>query len=293
MALSDNVRGAAFMSIAMAAFTFGDTCIKLVSQTVPLWQVVALRGVLTCSALMVLGHLTGGFRPFLPWRQGHVVALRAAFEVGSTVTFFLALLNMPFANVSAVMQSTPLALTLAAALVYREPLGWRRLIAILAGLCGVLIVIRPGPEGFDVWAVLALVTVLFVVGRDLATRRLDPSVPSITVAFWSAASVSALGAILSTRTPWQPVSLDAGVLIVGAAAFVITGYIFAIKVMRIGELGFTAPFRYTALLWAVVISALVFDEVPDRWTVIGSLIVVASGLFTLYRERQLRLRRAL
>ncbi|MDO9524299.1 MAG: DMT family transporter, partial [Gemmobacter sp.] len=194
------------------------------------------------------------------------------------------------ANLTSVMQVMPLAVTLGAALFFREPLGWRRMTAICAGLAGVLVIIRPGTTGFDQWSLVALLSVCLVVGRDLSTRRLARSVPSVTVAFWAATSVTLLGLVLSTQQAWQPVPLKAAILIAAAAVFVVTGYLFIIMVMRVGDIGFTAPFRYTALIWAVILAALVFDEAPDVWTILGALIVVGSGLFTLYRERQLRLR---
>lgn len=290
MPLTDNLRGAIFMTVSMAAFVFGDACMKTVAGIMPLWQAVALRGIFTCGGLAVLGHLTGGLRLVLPWPETRLIGLRTLFEVGATVTFFLALVNMPFANLSAVMQSMPLALTLGATLLFREPLGWRRMTAIVVGFVGVLVIIRPGTDGFDGWSLMALLSVAFVVGRDLSTRRLPARVPSVTVAFWSAAAVSMLGLVLSLREPWQPVTPQAVALIMAAATFVVAGYLFVIKVMRVGDVSFTSPFRYTSLVWAVVLGALIFGEMPDGWSILGALIVVGSGLFTLYRERQLRLR---
>lgn len=288
--LSDNMRGALFMVIAMAAFTAGDACMKLVAGQMPLYQAVTLRGLLTIPALALIGHLTGGLRWSALRPAGRLVGLRTFGEIASTLTFFLALINLPFATLSAIMQSLPIFVTLGAALVFGEKVGWRRMLAILVGFVGVLIIIRPGPEGVNIWALVALASVAFVVLRDLSTRRLPPEVPSVSVALVASVGVTLTCAILSLQDPWQDVPSNALPLIGGAAVFVVTGYIFVIRVMRVGEVSVTTPFRYTALVWAVVLGWLVFSEFPDGWTMLGALIVIGSGLFTLWRERQLRRR---
>lgn len=293
MAVSDNLRGAGFMVIAMAAFTMGDACMKAVAGQMPLYQAVTLRGFITLPLLALIGHLTGGldFRATLAsWR---IVGLRMVGEVVSTVTFFIALVQMPLASLSAIMQALPLAVTAAAALFLGERVGWRRMLAICTGFLGVLLIIRPGPEGIDLSAIVALVSVAFVVVRDLATRRLPPGVPSTTVALTSAVSVTVVCAILSTAEPWQPVPPDAWLLLPMAGACVVTGYIFIIRVMRVGDVGFTTPFRYTALVWAMILGWIVFGEWPDALTLLGSAIVVGSGLFTLLREARLNRTRRL
>lgn len=290
MSPSDNLRGAGFMMLSMAAFVLGDACIKAVAPLLPLYQAVTLRGLLTVPALALIAHLTGGLRVSLVWQARGLVGLRAMAEVAATVTFFAALLNLPLATVSAIMQSAPLAVTLGAALVFRERIGWRRLLAISLGFLGVLVIVRPGPEGFNIWAGVSLLTVLAVVVRDLATRRLPAGVPSVTVALVSAVAVAVVAAVLSLAEPWQPVSLEAALLIVAATVFVVVGYIFIIRVMRVGEVGVTAPFRYSALVWAVVLGWVLFAELPDLWTMVGASIVVGSGLFTLAREHRLRKR---
>jgi drug/metabolite transporter (DMT)-like permease len=287
---SDNLRGAAFMMIAVAGFTGSDACMKAITAEMPLFQALTLRGLLSVPALLLIGHLSGGLRlaqTFGP-RARPFLALRTLGEVGSTVTFFAALLHLPFATVSAILQSAPLAVTLAAALFLRERVGWRRLTAIVAGLAGVLVILRPGSDAFTIWSVVALLTVCAIVLRDLASRRMPPEVPSVSVAIVSAMAVTVLSAILSTRSDWVAVTPRTGALIVGAACFVMIGYIFIVRVMRLGDVSFTTAFRYTALVWATLIGWAVFAEVPDAATFAGGAIVVGSGLFMLARERRLR-----
>ena len=289
---NDNLRGVVLMNIAMLAFTLNDTCMKLVSQSMPLFQAITLRGVITTICLLALAvwQLRGAtVAQLLPrGRDGGVVIVRTVAEVLATVTFLVALTHMPLANLSAIMQSLPLAVTLAAALIFHEPIGWRRLLAITVGFGGVLLIVKPGTEGFDFWAMLGLASVAAVVVRDLSTRLISGAVPSVVVAVWAGLSVTVLGLAGALFEGWQPVSMAEVGLIFGAAANLIVGYMTVVMVMRAGDIGFIAPFRYMALFWAILLGYLGFGTLPDHWTVIGAAIVVATGIFTLWRERRVR-----
>lgn len=288
MPMSDNLRGAGFMVIAMTAFTLGDACMKGVAAQMPLYQAVTLRGLVTLPLLVLIAQFTGGLDLRATLRAGRTVWLRVLGEVASTITFFIALVQMPLAVLSSILQALPLAVTAGAALFLGERVGWRRVAAICVGFLGVLLIVRPGPDGINIYALVALASVAFVVLRDLATRRLPASVPSTTMAFLSALSVTVVGAVLSLAEPWQPVPQSGYVLLPLAGVFVVTGYIFIIRVMRVGEVSFTTPFRYTSLLVALVLGWVFFGEWPDGITLLGAAIVVASGLFTLLREARLR-----
>ncbi len=289
MALSDNARGMVLMNIAMAAFTVNDTAMKAAMETVPLFQAIGLRGTLTTAALVLIGLHLGTLTLRLPRRDLAFVGLRTFAEVASTLTFLAALIHMPIANLSAIMQALPLAVALAAAVFLRAPLGWRRMTAIGVGFLGVLIIIRPGPEGFDRWSLLGLVSVAFVVLRDLSTRMTSRAVPSATVAVAASAAVAAVGLAGLAATGWAPVSPAAAGLIALAAACLVAGYLSVVATMRVGDIGVIAPFRYMALLWAILLGWLAFGQLPDGWTLAGSALVVASGVFTLWRERRLAL----
>ncbi|MDP3961002.1 MAG: DMT family transporter [Pseudorhodobacter sp.] len=287
MAISDNLRGALYMNIAMLAFTLNDSCMKAVTQTMPLFQAITLRGAISVAALVAIAAMMGGLRLRHDRRDGVVIVVRSLAEVGGTLFFLLALMHMPLANLSAIMQSLPLAVTLTAALVLGDPVGWRRLLAIAIGFVGVLIIIRPGTDGFDRWSVMGLASVACVVVRDLATWRLSRAVPSVMVAIWAGASVLVMGLAGLGVSGWQPVSGREAGLIAGAAANLIVGYLFVVMVMRVGDISFVAPFRYMALLWAIVLGWLMFSNLPDGLTLVGAGIVVATGIFTFLRERQL------
>lgn len=290
MALSDNLRGALYMNIAMAAFTVNDSLMKAATSTLhlPLWQAVAMRGIITLGPLLLIGHMMGGLKFRMPRRDAVTVGLRSVGEVASTLTFLAALVHMPLANLSAIMQSLPLAVTLAAWMFLREPVGWRRLLAICVGFFGVLLIVRPGPDGFDEWSLLGLVSVAFVVLRDLSTRQLSAAVPSSTVAVTASASVTVTALVLSLCQGWVMPSAAQVALLAGAATSLVVGYNYVVMVMRVGDLGFVAPFRYTSLIWALFLGWLVFGSFPDTLTLAGAALVVGSGIFTLWREHRAR-----
>ena len=287
MQLSDNARGVVLMTVAMAAFTLNDTAMKLVMQSVPLFQAIGLRGLLATLVLLVLGWRMGGLRLKLPRRDLWLLALRSLAEVLGTLTFLAALNHMPLANLSAILQVLPLAVTLAAALFLGDRLGWRRMTAIVVGFIGVLIIIRPGPEGFDLWALMGLASVACVVVRDLTTRRMSASLPSVTVALSAAVTVLAMGGMGTVIQGWHPVGGREWLLLFAAASALIVGYLTVVMTMRVGEISFVAPFRYTALLWAMALDFLIFGHLFDALTMIGAALVVATGIFTFWRERQI------
>lgn len=285
--MTDNMRGAALMMVSMAAFTLNDTCVKALAGSLPLFQVIFLRGFLTTLLTAALAWRMGAFRGHIPPRDRGLVALRLVAEVASAYFFLMALYNMPLANVTAILQSLPLVLTLTAALLFREPLGWRRLSAILIGLLGVLLIVRPGSEGFTLYSVYALLAVVFVTMRDLCTRRLSRETPSMLVTFLTSGAVMVSFGIAAAFDDWVPVGSREGLLILGAAGFVFLGYLCSIMVMRVGEIAFVTPFRYTGLVWALLLGWFVFGDWPSNLTLLGAVIVVASGIFTLWREGQL------
>jgi len=288
MAISDNLRGVIYMNVSMLAFTVNDSFMKAATQTLPLFEAIALRGVISIVALLMIAQAMGTLRLWPARRDRAVIALRSLAEVGGTVFFLTALTHMELANLSAIMQVLPLAVALAAAVFLGVPMGWRRLTAILVGFVGVMIIIRPGADSFTVWSMLGLASVVCVVVRDLAARALSCGVPSTAVSIWAALTVTAMGPVGAGFEGWQAVSGREALLVLGAAGFLIVGYLFSVMVMRVGDIGLIAPFRYTALLWAILLGWLAFGTLPDNWTLIGSAIVVASGLFTLWRERTLR-----
>lgn len=279
------------MMCSMAAFTFNDACIKAVGPQMPLFQLLFLRGLVTSALIYALARHRGAIKLRLPARDWALIGARTASEIAAAYFFLTALMHMPLANVTAVLQALPLTVTLGAALFFREAVGWRRMSAIVIGFAGMLMIVRPGPEGFDIYAIYALIAVICVTARDLTTRRLSAAVPSMTVTLAASVGVLVFAGFATQGETWVAVSQRDAALIGAASLFIIGGYFFSVAVMRVGDTGFVAPFRYTGLLWALVLGLVLFGDWPDLLTLIGAAIVVATGLFTLWRETRLRRRR--
>ncbi|WP_121068568.1 DMT family transporter [Chachezhania antarctica] len=283
--MSPNTQGALLMVACMSSFTFNDICIKATGGDIPILQILAMRAVLTTIAIYILAQRLRGLKFDISLRDWGWIALRSFCEFGAAIGFFTALFAMKFANVSAILQVLPISVTLGAVIFFRERVGWRRTLAILAGFTGVIIIIRPGPEGFETGAFYAMFAVLMVTVRDLSVRKLSPEVPSLTVTFAASVAILLFSTVASTQVDWQPVDLTDGLLILSSSVFIIGGYVFSVMVMRVGEISFVAPFRYSSLLIALLTGLVFFDEWPTPLTLLGATIVVASGLFMFYRDK--------
>lgn len=290
---ADNTRGALLMTASMAGFTFNDVFMKAASDEVPLMQALFLRGIVTTALIFAMAVAFRQLRFDLPKRDWGLIGLRTLAEISAAYFFITALFNMPIANVTAILQALPLTVTLAGAVLLGEAVGWRRMAAILIGLVGVMLIVRPGPDGFNTYALYALVAVLAITMRDVVTRKMTAQVPSLTVALSAAAGIGLFGLVGTLAQPWAPMSPLAYGQLLGAALCIIVGYLASVMVMRVGEIGFIAPFRYTGLIWALILGFFIFDEWPDTLTLLGASIVVATGIFTYYRERltSLKMRR--
>jgi drug/metabolite transporter (DMT)-like permease len=285
--LAENTRGAGIMMASMAAFTLNDTCMKALADHLPFFQVLFLRGLATSLIMGIAVWVMGGLRFDLSARDWRFVGLRTFGELIAAYFFLTALFHLPIANFTAVLQALPLTVTLAGAVFWRDKVGWRRLSAILVGFVGVVLIIRPGPEGFNLFALYALLAVAGVTVRDLATRGISKQVPSLLVAWLAALAVTAFAGIGAMGVEWKPLTTTSVTLLAGSVFFIIGGYTFSVMVMRVGDISFIAPFRYTGLLWALLLGLLVFGEWPDQLTLLGAGIVVATGLFTFYREHSM------
>jgi len=288
--LTDNMRGALLMALSMTAFTVNDTLMKLASDEVAFHQSIFYRGVMITVGLLLMGLYQRRLTFRVSRRDGWLIALRSLAEVLGTWWFLTALYQMPIANLSAILQSLPLTVTLAAVLVFREPVGWKRLSAILVGFVGVILIVQPGTSGFSTYSLWGVAAVIAVTVRDLSSRRLSRDVPSLLVALGAAVGVSAYALLFSVGEVWPPLTFASGAKLFFAALCLMAGYISAVSAMRVGEIGFVAPFRYISLLVALILGLLVFGDWPNTLTLTGAAIVVATGLFTLYRERMLRRR---
>lgn len=273
------------MAVAMAGFTMNDAITKAVSSEMNFGQIMLVRGVVAIALIAALAWHQGAMRP-LRTLMVKPVALRVVGEIGGTISFMAAIVHLPLANTAAIFQVLPLAITFGAALMFGEPVGWRRWLAIAAGFVGVLIVVRPGVEGFNQFSLLALTSVVFCAGRDLATKQIPARIPSLFITLVTTVTITLTGAaILVPLGGWMPTSPRALGLLALAAVLLLIGYQCIIMALRSGDISAVAPFRYSALLWAMLLGYLVFGDVPDAMMATGASIVVLSGLYAFYRER--------
>ncbi|GAB4294443.1 MAG: DMT family transporter [Roseovarius sp.] len=287
----NNLHGILLVIAAMAGFTVEDMFIKQLSQTLPVGQILMLLG---GASAIVFAVLAGG-RPLLAraaWRRPFL--LRGLAEALAAASFATALSLVDISVVAAVFQATPLVVTMGAALFLGEPVGWRRWSAIGAGFAGVLLIIRPGLAGFEPAALLVLVAVVAVAARDLMTRRIDVAVSSFVVSFQGFAAMLPTGALLlaaSGAAPRLPGAAE-GAMIVAAVAFGGASYYAMVRATRIADASVVTPFRYARLLFSLAVGIVVFAERPDAPTLLGAALVIATGLYTFLRERQLARRAA-
>ena len=287
----ENLRGIAAISICNLVFLIGDMQVKLASTELPLGEIIFLRGCLA-TVLLCLVIAVSGIRIHPAMIANRALVLRTISEIGSSYLYFLALFHISIANTNTILQVVPLMVTASAAIWLKDHVGWRRWTAIAVGFVGVLVVIRPGLAGFNSFSLFALGSAAFIALRDMATRVMSPRLPTLLVALVAAATVGVSGPIYGVLLGehWIVPSGRAAALVAGASVFLIGGYLTAIDFMRHGDIAVVAPFRYTVIIWAVIAGYLVWHEVPDMAMVIGTFVIIATGVYTFHRERLLAMR---
>jgi drug/metabolite transporter (DMT)-like permease len=281
---SANQRGILAMLAAMTLFTASDTLVKLASTALPPGQIMAVRG-LFAVAMMLTVMATFRQLGTLKGMRNRTVLLRSALEGAIALLFLTGIAHLPLGIINAILQATPILITLLAAILGIERVGWRRWVAVFVGFFGVMLIVRPSPAGVDVYALLALACAVLVAVRDILTRRIRDSVSTPVITFSAASMVTGLGFGLASVENWQPLDPVHYVLLSGAAVVVTLGNLAVVKAFRIGEMSVVSPFRYSMVVIALGAGYLVFNEVPDLIAVAGIALVVASGLYTLRREQ--------
>ncbi|WP_397541472.1 EamA family transporter [Roseovarius salis] len=283
-----NIQGIMLVIAAMAGFTVEDMVIKHLSQAVPVGQILVLIGFSSAMIFAVMSAIRGqSVLARAAWRP--IFLVRAIAEATAAMAFVTALSLVDISVVAAVFQATPLVITMGAALFLGEAVGWRRWSAIALGLVGVLMIIRPGLSGFEPDALFVLISVCAVATRDLVTRRIDVAVSSTVVSFQGFAAVIPAGAAMLLVSGTAPVSMswDEVAMLLVAIVFGALAYYAIVQAMRIGDAGAVTPFRYTRLLFSLLVGVLVFGERPDPLTLLGAALVIGTGLYTFLREHRL------
>lgn len=288
----NNLRGSLLMILAMAFFNMEDTVIKALSTRFPVGQLMLTVGI--AGLVLFWGLLLRRGLPFLTRDLTRpALLIRSGGEFVGALGFVTALALTPISSATAILMAAPLATVLGAA-VMGEEVGWRRWLAVGAGFIGVMMVVKPGTDAFQPASLFAVMGVTGLVVRDLATPKVPAHVHSLQVS--GAAYIGGILAglvmlafqgkpmVIPTAQDWPLMAL-----MVGAGA---AGYMAIVTATRIGELSVVIPMRYARLVFAMTVGVIFFHERPDALTLIGSGIIVASGLYSIWREAQLRRRAA-
>lgn len=277
-----NRRGVLAMSAGMACFVTNDSLVKYVGQSLPGPELIFIRGLFATLLLLVACHAMGATRQAGALLQRRVL-VRAGFDAFATMTYLTSLFHLPLANATAINMATPLFIVLFAVIAFAEKVGPRRWMAVAAGFAGVLLVVQPSAEGFNAYSVLCLAGTLLHAARDLSTRTIDRSVPSVLLTLSTASAVTLLaGAWTALSGGWQPVSGGQLALLAAASVFLSGGYFLLTVAMRSGEMSLVAPFRYTGLLFALGLGFAVWGDVPNLLAGLGITLLVGAGLVVLH-----------
>lgn len=284
----DNLRGSLTMVFAMALFAMEDALIKALAGTLPTGQILVFMGLAGTPVFAWLCHrrrirvVSATF-----WQRP--ILIRNLCEIAGAMTFVTALTLIPLATASAFVQAAPLMMTMGAAVLLGETVGWRRWTAIVVGFCGVLLILRPFGTGFDPNTLFALAGVVFLSGRDLVSRRVPRAVPSLLLATYGfAASIPAgLGLWGLDGRFVVPEAAD-WIKLGGIVAVGVVGYLAVTAASRMGDVSVVTPFRYTRLPFALILGLVIFGERPDVTTLLGALLIICAGLYTLLREAMLK-----
>lgn len=280
-----NFYGIMVMQLTMFCFVTNDTFAKLVGDALATGQMIFLRGAIAVSFLAVVLILT---RHYLNFRDAlhPIVLIRALFEAISALCFLTALKNIPLANLTAIMLATPLVTTAAAALFMGEQVGARRWTAVGVGFIGVLAIVRPGLEGFSIYALFGLMAMLGASSRDLFSRKI-PADHSLWVVTFTTMTVASIGGgLYGISEPWLPVQFDSFLFLTGSALFMTAAQYFMVIAMSNGEISVVSSFRYITMPIALIYGFLLWGEVPDSLTLAGIALILGSGIYTIYRERK-------
>ena len=271
----------------MACFAVEDTFIKLLSARLPATQIlfsVGFGGALITLALAVTLNVNLADKILL---NKHVIS-RTIADLFGALFFTSAMVLIPMSLLASILQATPLFVTLGAAILLGEKVGWRRWSAIFIGFLGVIIILQPGYGSFQMASLLGLAAVLCLAFRDVVTRDMATEIPTLTVTFYACLAMGSAGFIAYPffGTPIMPTTFEA-IVLVCAAIIGLTGYFLIVLATRKGDVSVIAPFRYSRLLFSLGLASLILGEMLTLPILLVGLLIVSSGIYTFGRERRL------
>ncbi len=277
----ENLRCIGFMVLSMAGFAIEDAVIKYLALSMPISQVLMLIGFggMVSFALLSRFQREALIRPdvFKRW-----FVIRTICELGSAILFVTAIVHASLSASSAILQATPLAVALGGVLVLKQTVSISQWGLISLGFFGVLLVIGPGTDAFQPATLFAVGGVVFLAVRDLITRVISVSMPAVVVSFWAFFALFMSGVVtIPLFGAFTPIEwIHVGILILSAVAGSI-GYYSVVLATRDGDVAVIAPFRYTRLVFAMILAVLIFDEQITPLMIAGSLLIIISGIGVL------------
>jgi len=269
---------------ATLCYLLGDTAVKLASDTIPVPQIIAVRGLITVLLIALAATATGVLR-YWPRMFSLPVLVRGGFDAATTLMYTYALANMRIADATAIINAAPIAATLMAVFILKERVGGARWAAIMVGFLGVLLVLQPDASGYNFYGFLAIGAMITVSGRDVITRRIAADIPSLIVTLWSAIAVAIFGVATSfTTSAWVPMEVTEIGLLSTAAVLLFGAYHFSVISLRLGEVSLVGPFRYVIIVWGLVMGFVVWGDVPGLAALAGMTLIAFSGLAVIRRE---------
>ena len=286
-----NLYGIVYLTVAMAGFALEDLIIKMLSAFMPVSQILIYIGLFAGLVFYIIAKFnkTAVFERNI--LRDNMLRLRTLADMLGAVFIITAISMVPLSTVSSILQATPLLVTLGAAIMFKESLGWRRWSAVFIGFVRVILILKPGLSGFQAASILALIGVIFLALRDLVTRKVKSEIPSLTVSIY-AFGAAALGGFIAIpfNSPFVVLSGQQWLMILAAGFVGCFAYLTLVLATRTGDISAIAPFRYTRLIFALILSISVLNERLDAPTLLGATIIIISGSYIFWRENHLQKR---
>lgn len=277
------LKAAAWLLLGVAGGLGLDLCAKEILETWPLVQFILLRSGIAIALMLSIAPRFGGWRALHTREVGWHV-LRSVFAIGAMFGFFYGLARMPLVNALTLGYTAPLIMTALSAVFLGDRIGWRRWLAVVVGFAGVLVMLRPGRGEFSFAAVAVLSAAFCYACQAITARRLSGTESSFSLAFYVVVGPLIVSGILFDTGTWLPPDVGGWALIFGAAVCSIIAWVGFVNGYRAVSPAILAPLEYLALIAGAIAGFLIWDEVPDRWGVMGAIIIMASGVFVVYRS---------
>ena len=276
------------MTLSMGGFAIEDVFLKILSERIPVSQILIYVGSLAVFSLGILSKIKK--IPILRYDvySNRLFVIRAISDMIGAILMVTAISLMPLSTVSSILQTLPLLITFGAVLIFREKVGWRRWSAVFIGFVGVILILKPGLGDFQISSFVALLAVSFLALRDLVTRKINKDIHSITIALY-AFILTVFGGIISIPLFGQFVTLTLTqwFVVFAITLFGVFSYLMLVLATRSGDISVISPFRYTRLVFALILAIIILNERPDILTLLGAALIVASGYYTIRREKVL------